>query len=503
MDLSLDRIRNLLAFLPRYNRPTCHIAGTNGKGSVSAYLTSILRASSYRVGRYNSPHLVSVYDCITIDDVPVAPAVYSEARNRVEKANSEHGTGATSFEVLTLTALQVFQDLQVDIAVMEVGMGGRLDATNVIPDHCILVSALTSVDLDHQAFLGNTVAEIAREKVGIARPGRPFILAPQKHTSVNLVAQEVCEKVGAELVQALVPSIRPWDEATDGPRRVAVSLTAERFLPPEPQPIQINLRCFTEPLQALLPLQGKHQLTNLGTALWMISTLLVALPSANSWPTLNLKTRITPQTVHDGIQSTVWNGRLSFHKLPTGQEKQDLLVLADGAHNPASSTTLSAYITDVFARVLSDPWSTSSAEKRSITLTYILSLSHSPPKTPLQTLTPLLPPTLPAHASSKIDVKVNVAFLRFTPPEGMPWVKSVPPSKLRSVVASLCPEAQVWSAADDAPLDGQLKEALEWTKERHLSGDGTVGEGMVVLAGSLYLVADFYRLLRESAAWRS
>jgi len=493
IDLSLDRIRDLLTHLPRYDRPTCHIAGTNGKGSVSALLTSIFRSSSYSVGRYNSPHLVSVYDCITVEDVPITPTVYAEARSRVEKANTEHGIEATSFEVLTLTALQIFQDLQVDIAVVEVGMGGRLDATNVIPDDCILVSALTSVDLDHQAFLGNTVADIAREKVGIARPGKPFILAPQKHASVNLVVQEVCDKLGAELVQAIVPSIRPWDTATDGPKREGVSLIAQDFLPLQPQPIQINLRCFPEPLQALLPLQGEHQLTNLGTALSMISTLLA---DTHSQPSLHLKTRITPETVRNGIQFTVWNGRLSFHKLPTTLTNQDVLVLADGAHNPASAATLSAYLNDVLSRILSH--STSGA-KRSITLTYVLALSHSPPKTPLQTLTPILPPT-PTYASEKVDVKVNVALLRFTPPDGMPWVKSVPPSDLQSIVTSLCPNAQVWCAADDAPPEGQLEQALKWTSEQHVGKDEKVGEGMIVLAGSLYLVADFYRLLGKCSA---
>ncbi|KAH8104847.1 Mur ligase [Cristinia sonorae] len=487
IDLTLDRIHVLFNILPRYDRPTCHIAGTNGKGSVSAFLTSIFRSASpsYRVGRYNSPHLVSVYDCITIDDVPVSPEVYGAARTRVEKANEEHKTGATSFEVLTLTALQVFQDLKVDIAVVEVGMGGRLDATNVIPDDCILVSGLTAVDLDHQAFLGNTVADIAREKVAIARPGRPFVLSPQQHASVSLVAQEYCEKIGASLVQALVPSIRPWNVDADGPQKTNPKLTAEHFLSPEPQPVQISLRCFSEPLKALLPLQGEHQLTNLGTALTMVSAILTDPLLASS--SLDLHSRITPTTTSKGIRSTVWNGRLSFHKLSTPQSNKDLLVLADGAHNPASSATLGAYITDLLSRISN----AESAEPRTITLTYILSLSHSPPKTPLQTLSPLLPPTF---SSSNIRLISNVALLRFTPPEGMPWVKSVSPSDLKSTITSLAPEAEVWVASDEASPEGQLKEVFGWVGEKHARAE----EGLVVVAGSLYLVADFYRLLGES-----
>ncbi|TCD69029.1 folylpolyglutamate synthase [Steccherinum ochraceum] len=501
IDLSLDRIQILFTHLPRYDRPTCHIAGTNGKGSVSALLTSIFRSSTppYRVGRYNSPHLVSIYDCITIDDVPVSQEVYKDARARVEKANGDHAIGATSFEVLTLTALQIFQDLQVDIAVVEVGMGGRLDATNVIPDDCILVSALTAVDLDHQAFLGNTVTEITREKAGIARAGKPLILALQPHSSVNLVVQEACDQAGAELVQAIVPSIRPWDDNVDGVRKLEVKLTPEHFIPPTPQPIQISLRCFSVPLQASLPLQGEHQLDNLGTALSMVSTLLT--DPANSTLALNLRSRITQRTVQEGIRSTVWNGRLSFHRLSASpgssrseQGREDLLVLADGAHNPASSATLASYVAKVFAQTQGPR---SDRAPRTITLSYMLALSHSPPKTPLQTLSPLLPPTIPVHED--VTVKINVALLRFTPPEGMPWVKSVPPSELRDVVAARCPGAQIWSAADDAALDGQLAQALEWIKKQHAGADGAVGEGVVVVAGSLYLVADFYRLLPSVA----
>lgn len=183
-----------------------------------------------------------------------------------------------------------------------------------------------------------------------------------------------------------------------------------------------------------------------------------------------------------GIQATVWNGRLSFHKLPS--TKHDILVLADGAHNPASAATLSAYIASTLARV--------SAASRNITLTYVLALSHSPPKTPLQTLSQLLPTTTP-------NIKLNIALLRFTPPEGMPWVKSVPPSDLASVAASLCPGANIWEAPDDQPPEGQLKKALEWAGDHQTSEDDTVLEGMVVVAGSLYLVANFYRLLQDAA----
>ena len=498
IDYTLDRIRIVFDHLPRYDRPTCHITGTNGKGSVSAILTSIFKSSSppYRVGRFNSPHLVSVYDCITIDDVPVAPDVYAAARSRVEEANDQCGAGASSFEFLTLTALQIFQDVQVDIAVVEVGMGGRLDATNVIPDDCILVSALTSVVLDHQAALGNTVEAIAREKVGIARAGKPFVLGSPKHAPVTTVVRNVCENVGAPFLEAVVPSIRAWNEAEDGPRKSGRLLTAADFLPPEPQPIQVALPGILGDFHALLPLQGEHQLINLGTALSVISVLI----STSSGSPLDFRSRITTQTVRRGIQSTTWSGRLSFHKVPAPvaltSTKQDILVLVDGAHNPASSATLSAYVTGVLSRVLNDSPRT---HPGIMSISFILALSHSPPKTPLQTLTPLLPPTLPITTPNGVRLRLNIALVRFTPPEGMPWVKSVPPSDLRSVVSSLCPDAQIWSANDDDAPEGQVDEAVKWATAQQIGSDGTVSEGMIVLAGSLYLVADFYRFLERNS----
>ena len=178
IDLSLDRLRILISHMPPYTRPTCHIAGTNGKGSVSALVSSILQSSTppLKVGRYNSPHLASIYDCITIDNIPISLALYNAAHAEVTEKDLENGTRLSSFEILTLSALMVFEREKVDVAVVEVGMGGRLDATNIIPDRFILVSALTAVDLDHQFFLGDTVAKIAFEKAGIARKKRPFVL---------------------------------------------------------------------------------------------------------------------------------------------------------------------------------------------------------------------------------------------------------------------------------------------------------------------------------------
>lgn len=453
IDLSLNRIRLLLSHLPAYKRPTCHIAGTNGKGSVSALLSSILQASSppLSVGRFNSPHLLSIRDSIVINSKPVAADVYDQVRGEVEKLNQELRVQATNFEVLTGTAMMIFEKLKMDIVVMEVGMGGRLDATNAIPDDAVAVSALTSVDLDHQGFLGNTVTEITREKVGIARRGKPFVLGRQGFPEVEEVVRKAVseDETHAHLVRAVEPVELPSKDLRG------------------PTPVSIPLPCFPEPLEGKLPLHGSHQLSNLGVASTIISELLMH-PSCSH---LKLGGRITPQTFALGLAKTRWPGRLSFHTLPNGRS-----ILVDGAHNQGSAQKLADFIATHLPSL--------STAKNAPNLTYILGLSHSPPKRPLDTLAPLFSPSL--LSSSTIRAKTNVAALEFSPPDDMPWVKAEPPTVIYSAVKTHCPDATLWS-----PAEGKtgMSNALDWAADT--SGD----DGLIVLAGSLYLVADFYRFM--------
>ncbi|ESK95790.1 folylpolyglutamate synthase [Moniliophthora roreri MCA 2997] len=466
MNLSLDRIKQFYSLLPPYTRPTVHVAGTNGKGSVCAIVSSILRSANppLSVGCFNSPHLVSVYDSITINGDAVSPETYESTQTHIQSVGKENRLEVTNFELLTLTALAVFEQAQVDIVVLEVGMGGRLDATNIIPDSCVVVSALCAVDLDHQAFLGNTVAAIATEKASIARPGKPFVLGRQKHAEVEDTCRDVVEGVGGELVGA----VRVGQGAYDA----NFSLNS----PPSPRTVTVELPCFSEPFNALFPLHGEHQLDNLGLATTIISVLL-SHPSCSA---LGFRQRLDPVTVAQGISRAQWPGRLSFHMI---NKPSKLLILADGAHNPASSETLARYIEH-----LSQDVKLLTGRPRTIWITYILGLSHSPPKTPLQTLSPLLPPK--PSANSDVEIKFRVASVGFSPPEGMPWVKCVSPVDIKDTVQQLCPEAEVWVADEDE--EKPLPLALQWAATR------SPGENhLVVLAGSLYLVADFYRMLRQ------
>lgn len=431
----------------------------------------------------------------------------------MEEADKDHGTGCSSFELLTLTALLVFEEAKVDVVVLEVGMGGRLDATNVVPDDCILVSALTAVDLDHQAFLGNTVREIAREKASIARPHKPMVLGPQSpdHSrEVEEVVREVVGSVQGELIPAAVPTKRGWASTLDSHPHFPRSLVPSAFPTDGPapfaQPATFALPGTTDTdfVNVLLPLQGEHQLGNLGTAIAIVSALLEC-----GHPTLNFPRRITASTVSQGVQSTRWPGRLSFHTvhLPihapaSSAPAHEYLVLADGAHNSASAKTLASFVDDMLYAITKSPEDTSPscpAEARTITLTYLLALSHSPPKTPQQTLTPLLSLNrnlLEPH----VNVVTRVGLLRFTPPQGMPWVKSEPPAEVREVVRSLLPDAEIWAPDETNELSGeeQLCNALNWVAERQLQdARKKESEGVIIIAGSLYLVADFYRMLQK------
>jgi folylpolyglutamate synthase/dihydrofolate synthase len=487
IDLTLERVFRLAARLPPYTRPTCHIAGTNGKGSVSAILHSILVESlrPLTVGRFNSPHLVSVHDSIVINQKPVTPELYSSVRAEVETADRDHAIGASSFELLTLTALLIFERSLVDIAVIEVGMGGRLDATNVIPDECILVSALSAVGMDHEAFLGRTVEAIATQKAGIARRGRPFIIGPQSYSEVEDAVKRVVASNGADLIRASAATKRTWDELVDGPRPSPSLSSPSRFRPPPPQPVRVKMPCFSSTVSSSLSLYGEHQLANLGLASTMVSTLLTHPWCTRTWPS-NLRKLITPASVARGIKLAGWPGRLSFHTVTLSSTEQasrrltsPLSILVDGAHNSSSSFALSGYLSKLLF----------CGHGESITLTYIIGLSHSPPKSPLQTLLPVLQLKLPPD----VNVKINVAVLGFTRPEGMPWVNFVLPSELRQVVHSNNPDLDIWAAPDDGdPQQGHLHQALEWAESKQEPGS----EGLVVLFGSLYLVADFYRLMR-------
>lgn len=495
IDLSLDRIRILLSQFEKYTRPTIHVAGTNGKGSVCALLSSVFQACrpTPSVGRFNSPHLVDVTDSITINGEPISKSTFDAVYREVKDENDRQGIPASNFEVLTVSALLIFERQQVDIVVCEVGMGGRLDATNVIPDEAIVASVITSIDLDHQSFLGSTVSAIAREKAGIIRRNKLIVVSQQRYPEVIAAVEEIAHKQGAFLTLAPRATTRNWDEILDGPIEPPFSL--HPFHPPPPNPVSVEVS-GSESYDLTLPLHGEHQRSNLGVVVTVLKALSVAPISSN--PNLFLQAADV-STMRRGVRECAWPGRLSFHvyKSPT-TKSPDLPVLADGAHNEAASQLLATYVSDLIETL------TSKNAEKTVHLTYILALSHSPPKTPSSVIQPLLA-VRDAFSIGPIGtrISVRVAALRFTPPSGMPWVKSVPPSEIQKVVEDtakanpdrLC--TGYWTASDTEVDDAKndLAKALEWASQWSRDKDDNELDHLVVIAGSLYLVADLYRLL--------
>ena len=469
--------------------------------------------------------------------------------------NELHGINASNFEVLTVCALLVFERAKVDIVLLEVGMGGRLDATNIVPDECILVSVITSIDLDHQAFLGPTTEAIAREKAGIIRNGKPIVIAPQAHDCVYSVISDVAKQKNAPLIRARVAKERDWYEKIDGEKLPSFSL--HPFVPPPPRPVEVECseqsseserrddleRSCHNPTKyrVLLPLHGPHQLGNLGaalTALHILRFLSGSISSASGSASVpsdfaNVYKRVSlmdEADVRSAVRDCTWLGRLSFHlyRDPVSNEKgmaggandggptrkPALVVLVDGAHNEGAARTLSEYVSSLLC-CLADS-NMVRRKKRHILLTMILALSHSPPKTPASVLVPLLSPFLEvaedSHTLSRyrkaIHLTTRIGLVRFSPPEGMPWVRPVLPSVTREVVRSSFPEfkdSDFWVASDkDSDALQDLQDALHWASGGQCAMKDNVGEeedendeeNLVVVAGSLYLVADFYRCLQ-------
>lgn len=225
---------------------------------------------------------------------------------------------------------------------------------------------------------------------------------------------------------------------------------------PPPSPVQAFLPSLSEDIITCLPLHGDHQLQNLGLALGVVDALVSRYRI--------VRDRLTAAGIARGIKQTEWPGRLSFHSVSL--DGQEMPVLVDGAHNPASSECLARYLTQLV-----------SSTEQPITVTYILALSHSPPKTPRETLAPLF-------SIGGARVLFRVAVVQFSPPEGMPWVKTEDTLVMKETVRTLSPDAEI---CED---QSSLLDGLQWARE-------SSGNGLVVLAGSLYLVADFYRLFKR------
>ncbi|KAG8698650.1 folylpolyglutamate synthase [Ceratobasidium sp. 394] len=455
INLGLERVYQLMKLLPQYTRPTVHVAGTNGKGSVTTMVESVLREAGFSTGRFNSPHLVDVWDSIMLDARPIPEARYTAVRQKIQELNNKHGIGASSFELHTVSALNLFQDTGVDVVVLEVGMGGLTDATNVIPDDSVAVSAITAIDYDHQGFLGNTIREIAAHKVGIVRPNGICIMGPQTWSDAVSVIREKVKSIDAQLVQAPAATEREWDASIDG--TYPPSLPGLSFVPPQLRPCTISLPVRGAALPAAISLHGRHQLENISTA---VATLDALRAHSSCTSRFQLFQTISDRHIVNGLRQAHWPGRLSWHSLPSSTTGRPWAILVDGAHNTASAQALSAYV--------------SSLPQSAPRPVFILALSYSPAKPPSVTLSSLLQPG------------DRIIATTFSPVRDMPWVQPVDTQEITKAAKDLVGSDGCVYAAES------LQTALAKAKEL-LGNDGN--EGYAVLAGSLYLVADFYRIL--------
>ncbi len=310
--LGLDSIRTVCDALghPEHAYPTLIVAGTNGKGSVTAMADTALRAAGLRSARYTSPHLERVEERFVIDGREVAPerlaATLRHVFDVVDRllASQRLLVTPTFFEVVTATAFELFRQAAVDVAVLEVGMGGRFDATNVANP---LAGAIVSIDLEHQQYLGSTIAQIAFEKAGICRPGMTVVCGERKTDAVHTIAR-VAHEVGATLVPAHEGTETAVEER-EGRAYLSLATPAHRY-----GVIPLGLR-------------GRHQVDN---AIVTVRLLEAAAAAGLAIPF----TAITR-----GLVDVRWPARLEVIERPGGRH-----AILDAAHNPAGAAALASYL---------------------------------------------------------------------------------------------------------------------------------------------------------------
>jgi dihydrofolate synthase/folylpolyglutamate synthase len=301
--LGLERMTALLAALgrPERGRAFVHVAGTNGKGSTCAMIESGLRAAGVRTGLYTSPHLAEPTERIRIAGQPVSREQFSAAFDRVHAAAERLIAEAvfeahpTYFETVTAMGLLLFRELGAEVTVLEVGLGGRLDATNVVLPR---LAVITPVDFDHESFLGKSLEAIAAEKAGILKAGVPAVFAGQR-PEAGATLESRAAALGIEPIRTSKWQVRDLELNACGSRFLAVG------------PKEVRIEC---------PLAGEHQVENALTALAALDAL--------GYPA---------EVIAEGIRQARWPGRLE-------RVSESPEIVLDGAHNPAGARALARYI---------------------------------------------------------------------------------------------------------------------------------------------------------------
>jgi dihydrofolate synthase/folylpolyglutamate synthase len=432
----LAHMRVLLTALghPENRFPTVLVAGTNGKGSTGATLASILQASGLKTGLYTSPHLVRINERIRFNGKPIADDDFAMLHDVVDRtaerlvSEGDLPWHPSFFETLTAMAFEYFARSQPGLVVLEVGMGGRLDATNVVEPR---LSIITEIALDHQKYLGETVAEIAREKAGIIRPGGVVVTLPQLPEANDVIGNTILD-VGARAVNAVhyVPPASPGSasclsepSAVGGGEKAGLR---NRY------PLEV----MGKRIMVDSPLVGRHQLRNLALAI----AAAVELHSQGTG-------QITPETIAQGIREAHWPGR--FQVVPAAGENPEYVL--DVAHNPAGAWALRSTLSAAYQDAGND---------REITLVFGVMRDKA-----VQEITEILFPiaghVIVTHANNP---------------------RSASPDEIRKAAARVTAGTDIAEAEDVAS-------ALE--RARKVAGR----KGLVVVTGSIYVVGEAMRTL--------
>lgn len=315
IDLGLARITKLLSHLGNPHLRTfksVHVAGTNGKGSTVSYLLSILTKCNIRNGKFTSPHLLYYNDCISINNEVYPVSKFNQVIGDIKLKNRSLNLNCTEFELLTVTAFKIFELEKVELAIIEVGLGGRLDATNVLEpsqEGGVIVSGITKIGMDHESFLGDSLPAIAAEKGGIIKKNTPVVVDNTNEKSVLAVFDRIALE-------------------NESPLYKVGGLTDKIAVNDDNSPLSSLL---LKQLLAKSPLKGSYQLQNLSVALKIIEVL----------KKLKFGDRITFDNIEAGILATHWPARL--HTI----EADGVEVLLDGAHNESAAIELGKYLEDI------------------------------------------------------------------------------------------------------------------------------------------------------------
>ena len=437
----LAHMRVLLAALgnPENRFPTVLVAGTNGKGSTAATLASILQSSGLKTGLYTSPHLVRINERIRLNGAPIADDDFALLHDVVDRTAERLVTEGdlpwhpSFFEMLTAMGFEYFARSRPDMVVLEVGMGGRLDATNVVEPR---LSIITDIALDHQKYLGETVAEIAREKAGIIRKGGAVVTLPQLPEANDVIGNAILD-AGARAVNA-VPYVPPVSPGSG--QWPATSAQRQRY-PLDVMGTQIMVES---------PLVGRHQLRNLALAIAAAVELRDQRSEnqdSESQGIAQIQIKITPETIAQGIRQTHWPGR--FQVVPAAGDNPEFVF--DVAHNPAGAWALRSTLSALYQN---------SENARQITLVFGVMRDKA-----VQEITEILFP-----------IAAHVIVTHANNP------RSASPNEIRQAAARVTAGIDIKEAENVRAALGQA---------RRVAGKG----GLVVVTGSIYIVGEAMRML--------